>query len=67
MGTRQRTKKAQVAKAERTKGFRMIGVLEIDDRMRQLDKTYARLQFTGSRAGKVVPVIALTGEVNSWR
>jgi predicted pyridoxine 5'-phosphate oxidase superfamily flavin-nucleotide-binding protein len=68
MGTRQRTRKAQAVKAERVKGFRMIGVLEIDDRMRQLDRCYARLQFSGaSREGKVVPVVALTGEVNSWR
>lgn len=67
MGTRQRTRKAQVAKAERTKGLMMIGVLEIDDRMRQLDRCYARLQFTGSRAGKVVKVVALTSEANSWR
>lgn len=65
---RTRTKgKVHAAKAVK-KGFRMIGVLDIDDRMRQLDKCYARLQFSGaSRVGKVVPVVALTGEVNLWR
>ena len=67
MGTRQRTRRARVAKAQAVKGFRMIGVLDIDDRMRQLDRVYARLQFSGSRAGKVVPVVALTSEVNKWR
>jgi hypothetical protein len=46
--------------------FKFIGVLEIDDRMRQLDRAYGRLQMSGSREGKVVQVVALTGEVNKW-
>ena len=62
-----RARAAKVAAQGAQKGFRMIGVLEIDDRMRQLDRTYARLQFSGSRAGTVCRVVALTGEVNLWR
>lgn len=62
------SKVRQKVKAKVEKGFKMIGVLEIDNRMRVLDREYARLQFSGaSRVGKVVNVVALTGEANSWR